>query len=110
MKKFLASVLVAVLAFGALAEPVLARDFGRHGHHHRHHGGGNDVLKVVVGVAALGLVAHALTSPPDHGNVVVYQQAPAPQCKDQFVGYLYDGRSIFQRYCWNPYAGRWDPV
>lgn len=112
MKKALLSAIVAIMAFGLATEPVFARDghYGRHGHSNYDHGrgnGGGNALAIIAGVVTIGVIANALTSDRQYERVVVYEAPPERQCRSNFVGHTYDGRPVFQKICWDPYAGHW---
>ncbi len=117
MKKALLSLFVAIMAFGLATEPVFARDGQRvyHGHHSRHgdsnydhrRGGDMNGLAVITGILTIGVIANALTSDRQAEHVVVYEAPSERQCRSNFIGHTYDGRPVFQKVCWDPYAGQW---
>lgn len=114
MKKALLSLIVAIMAFGLTTESALAHDYGHRGHyrndsnydHGRGNGGGN-ALAIIAGVVTIGAIANALASDRQPERVIVYEAPPERQCRSNFVGHTYDGRPVFQKVCWDPYAGQW---
>lgn len=93
----------AVLLIAALASPAYAGG-RRHGHHYHHHG--HSSAEVVLGLAAVAVLAPLLYHGAVYERRIVYAPAVVYEPPRPHVVYYPNGRYEFygQRWVWIPYA------